>query len=113
MVFGTASGHLLPTKSHSPLPLEENFSVSWPTVFAIAVGPGMDAFAVGLSMAFWGVAVWTPSVIIGGVAMGMTALGMVLGRTLGSRFGNYAGLLGGMILIGIGIKIVLEYMASG
>jgi len=56
-----------------------------------------------------GVAVWFPSVIIGIVAGLMTILGMHLGRKLGIKFGQRMELVGGVILIAIGIKILLEH----
>lgn len=88
-------------------------SLSDPTrkwsLVALSVATSIDALAVGLSMAFLQVAIWTPSVIIGIVAATMTAVGMVFGRRLGVRFGRRMELLGGLILIGIGIKIVLEH----
>ena len=53
----------------------------------------------------------TPSVIIGVVAATMTAVGMVFGRKLGARFGKRMELIGGLVLIGIGVKIVIEHLA--
>lgn len=76
----------------------------------LSVATSIDALAVGLSMAFLRVDIWTPSVIIGLVAATMTAVGMVFGRQLGVRFGKRMELIGGIILIGIGIKIVVEHL---
>jgi putative Mn2+ efflux pump MntP len=81
------------------------------SLIALSVATSIDALAVGLSMAFLQVDIWTPSVIIGIVAATMTAMGMVFGRQLGVRFGRRMELLGGLILIGIGIKIVVEHLA--
>ena len=81
------------------------------SLVALSVATSIDALAVGLSMAFLQVEIWTPSVIIGLVAATMTAVGMVFGRQLGIRFGKRMELIGGLVLIGIGIKIVLEHLA--
>lgn len=80
------------------------------TLVALSVATSIDALAVGLSMAFIGIEVWVPSVIIGLVAAAMTLIGMVFGKRLGTRFGRRMELIGGIILIGIGIKIVIEHL---
>jgi len=77
---------------------------------ALSVATSIDALAVGLSMAFLGVSIWIPSVIIGLVAAAMTAIGMTFGNQLGTRFGRRMELIGGLILIGIGIKILFEHL---
>ena len=79
------------------------------TLVMLSVATSIDALAVGLSMAFLGVEVWMPSVIIGVVALFMTAVGMMFGSRLGTMFGRRVGLIGGLILIGIGIKILVEH----
>lgn len=81
------------------------------SLVALSIATSIDALAVGLGMAFLRVDIWTPSVVIGIVAAAMTALGMALGRQLGSRFGRRMELLGGLILIAIGVKIVIEHLA--
>ena len=76
----------------------------------LSLATSIDALAVGLSMAFLGVTIWIPSMIIGIVAAVMTAIGMMFGRKLGTRFGKRMELIGGIILIGIGIKILIEHL---
>lgn len=83
------------------------------TLILLSVATSIDALAVGLSMAFLGVEVWMPSVIIGIVALLMTAVGMIFGSRLGLLFGRRMGLIGGLILIGIGIKILVEHTVVG
>ena len=83
------------------------------TLIMLSVATSIDALAVGLSMAFLGVEVWMPSVIIGIVALLMTAVGMIFGSRLGLLFGRRTGLIGGLILIGIGTKILIEHTVLG
>ena len=80
------------------------------SLVALSVATSIDALAVGLSMAFLQIEIWTPSVIIGVVAAAMTLVGMISGRRLGLRFGRRMELVGGLVLIGIGIKIVIEHL---
>ena len=80
------------------------------TLVALSVATSIDALAVGLSMAFLQVSVLGPSVIIGLVAAAMTATGMSLGCRLGRKFGRRMEFIGGLLLIGIGVRIVLEHL---
>jgi putative Mn2+ efflux pump MntP len=80
------------------------------TLVLLSIATSIDALAVGLSMAFLGVAIWIPSVIIGIVAAAMTAFGMICGGRLGCLFGKRMELIGGLILIGIGLKILFEHL---
>jgi putative Mn2+ efflux pump MntP len=53
-----------------------------------------------------------PAVVIGLVAAAFTGAGMVLGRRIGTFWGKRVELVGGLILIGIGLKIVLEHLSA-
>ncbi|MCP4583651.1 MAG: manganese efflux pump [candidate division Zixibacteria bacterium] len=79
------------------------------SLIILSVATSIDALAVGLSIALLGIEVWSASIIIGIVACVMTAIGMVFGRKLGAIFGKRMEFIGGIILIGIGIKIVIEH----
>ena len=74
----------------------------------LSIATSIDALAVGLSLAFLDEGIWFTSVIIGLVAAAMTIVGMVFGRSLGRRFRLCMARLGGFILIGIGVKILLQ-----
>ncbi|MDY7011482.1 MAG: manganese efflux pump MntP family protein [Planctomycetota bacterium] len=80
------------------------------TVIALSVATSIDALAAGLSMAFIGVSIWLPSVVIGIVAAAMTATGIRFGNRLGRKGGRWAELLGGAVLIGIGVHIILSHL---
>ncbi len=78
------------------------------TLVALSVAVSLDALAVGLSMAFVGVAVWVPSVVIGVVAAMMTSLGLALSNRLGARWGRGAEAAGGIVLILIGLSVLWQ-----
>jgi len=82
------------------------------TLIVLSVATSIDALAVGLSLAVLEVAVWWPAVVIGLVAFTFTAVGLHLGRILGSTraLSRWAGFAGGCILILIGIRIVWEHL---
>ena len=75
----------------------------------LSVATSIDAFAVGLSMAFVHVSIWIPSVAIGVVAATLSTIGISCGSRLGSRlgprWGRRAKIVGGAVLILIGITI--------
>jgi putative Mn2+ efflux pump MntP len=75
----------------------------------LSVATSIDALAVGLSFGVLAREVLLPALVIGGVSCAMTLVGIFLGRTLQARFGSYAEILGGLILIAIGVKIFLEH----
>jgi putative Mn2+ efflux pump MntP len=80
------------------------------TLIVLSVATSIDALAVGLSFAFLKIPVIYPSIIIGIVAFFMTAIGMFFGEKLGKIVGKRAGILAGLILIAIGVKILIEHM---
>lgn len=78
----------------------------------LSVATSIDALAVGLSIAMLGGTIALPALVIGVTAAALTAVGMLLGRRLGAFWGKRVEVLGGLILIAIGIKIVTEHVLS-
>ena len=94
-------------------PAEEHLAVD-PTrgmsLVVLSIATSIDALAVGLSLAMLRVDLWIPSVIIGIVAAGMTLTGMLLGRRLQESWGKRAELIGGLVLIAIGLRVVWTHL---
>jgi putative Mn2+ efflux pump MntP len=80
------------------------------SLLVLSVATSLDALAVGLSLAALHVAIAFPAVVIGVVAFAMTVLGMRIGPALGRIIGRRAELFGGVILIVIGIKILVDHL---
>ena len=80
------------------------------TLLLLSIATSIDALAVGLSLALIDVSIWLPAVVIGVVAAILSALGAVFGSRLGRRFGVWAERFGGLVLIAIGIKIVVDHL---
>jgi putative Mn2+ efflux pump MntP len=76
----------------------------------LSIATSIDALAVGLSLGLIGSAIFKPALIIGIVAAGFTAIGMVLGRKIGSIWGKRVEIVGGLILIAIGVKIAIDHL---
>jgi putative Mn2+ efflux pump MntP len=83
------------------------------TMVKLSVATSIDALAVGLTLATLQVSVWLPALVIGLVAGVMTVGGMLLGRRVGCAWGSRVEILGGLMLIGIGLKILLEHLSAG
>lgn len=83
----------------------------WSLIF-LSVATSIDALAVGLTLAMIGSDIVFPALVIGIIAAGFTASGMLLGRRIGSFWGKRVEAMGGVILVAIGIKIVLEHTIS-
>ena len=80
----------------------------WKVLLLLAVATSIDALAVGVSYALLGEEILLPAVIIGVVAFGFSAAGVFVGNRLGCVLGNKMEILGGVILVLIGCKFLLE-----
>jgi len=76
----------------------------------LSFATSLDAFAVGLSLAFFRTGVGASAALIGVVSMGMGLAGLALGGRLATRLGQRMGALGGVLLIAIGLRTVLAHL---
>jgi manganese efflux pump family protein len=74
-----------------------------------AIGTSIDAMAVGVTLAFLDVNILVAAVAIGLATFVMTAIGVMVGRIIGGKFGRIAEALGGLGLILIGSKILIQH----
>lgn len=77
---------------------------------AQGIGTSIDALAVGVSFAFLEMPIAIPVVIIGSVTFVFSLIGIQIGKYYGQKLGARMEILGGIILIGIGIKILIEHL---
>jgi putative Mn2+ efflux pump MntP len=75
----------------------------------LSTATSIDALAVGISFAVLGVRIWYPAALIGLVTAAITLTGMLIGSRVGERFGKRVEVLGGLILIGIGLRILFQH----
>jgi len=76
----------------------------------LSFATSIDAFAVGLTIALLNVSVVLSVAMIGFVAMLLSALGLFAGIRLGETFGKRMEIIGGLILLGIGIRVVITHV---
>jgi putative Mn2+ efflux pump MntP len=82
-------------------------------LFLLSVATSIDALAVGLSFSFLDQDIWAPAFLISAITFAVCITGFEFGRRIGVLLEKRAGILGGLILIGIGIKILLEHLLKG
>ncbi|TET44766.1 manganese efflux pump [candidate division TA06 bacterium] len=98
-------------ESGRPAPSERKYDyLNIYVLLLLSVATSIDALAVGFGFAFIGVSVVTPIVIIGVVTFVLSFIGVFSGNRLGHVFGNKMEILGGLVLIGIGTKILIEHL---
>ena len=76
----------------------------------LAIATSIDALAVGVTFAFLNVAIVWPVLIIGLITFGTSFVGVFIGDRFGHIFESRIELIGGLILIAIGLKILLEHL---
>ncbi len=89
---------------------EQDASLGGKTMLLLALATSIDALAVGVSFAFLQIRIVPAVALIGGVTFIVAAAGLKLGGLLGRRFHRQATAAGGVILILIGVKILLDHL---
>lgn len=82
-------------------------------LLVLSLATSIDALSVGLSLAFLGVSVLIPSLIIGMITFALSAFGAGFGSRIGRRWGIWAEVAGGCVLILIGLRIVVAHLSGG
>jgi putative Mn2+ efflux pump MntP len=78
----------------------------------LSIATSIDALAVGFSLSVIGVSIWLPAIVIGLFAGVLTVIGMFVGDRIGSRWGTPVEIIGGLVLIAIGSKILFEHLSG-
>ncbi len=79
-------------------------------LMTLSIATSIDAFAIGLSLAMLQVDILYPSLVIGIVTATLSLVGILIGHRLGEVVGKRMEVVGGLILIGIGVRIVLSHI---
>ncbi len=89
---------------------EDGVELSRIRLVAQGIGTSIDALAIGVSFAFLNIAIFVPVLVIFLVTFFASLIGIQLGKFYGKRLGSKMEILGGIILIGIGVKILIEHL---
>ena len=91
-------------------PKENGDSLNIKELLVLAVATSIDALAVGITFAFLQVSIIPAVSLIGAITFVLSAAGVCIGHEFGSRLKSKAELAGGIVLILIGVKILLEHL---
>ena len=97
-------------KEDEPGCLQEEASLAVKDMFLLAVATSIDALAVGVTFAFLDVEILPAVSFIGVTTFLLSAVGVKVGNVFGTRYESRAELAGGVILILLGFKILLEHL---
>lgn len=89
---------------------EKPLKLGFVTLLVMAIATSIDALAVGVTFAFLKVNIWMAVSIIGATTFAFSLVGVGIGVKVGDKFKNKAEIFGGVILILIGLKILLEHL---
>ena len=81
------------------------------TMVVLSLATSIDALVIGLTFSFLNIVIWWPVLIIGIITLLLTAIGLHLGKLIkyAKQFGESVEILGGLVLIAIGVKILIEH----
>ncbi len=88
--------------------LDDSFTVS--TMLLLAVATSIDALAIGVTFAFLGVNIVEAIILIGITTGIISGVGLKIGNVFGSRYKSKAEMAGGIVLILMGIKILVQHL---
>ncbi|WP_321495029.1 manganese efflux pump MntP family protein [uncultured Desulfobacter sp.] len=83
------------------------------TMVMLSFATSIDALAIGLGLAVMDVNIWYPSAIIGIITCAMSVSAIYIGKRAGAAFGSRMEIVGGIILIGLGLKILIPALFFG
>ena len=103
MIYEALQPH---TNQQTQKPLKLRYNIS------VAIATSIDALIIGIGLAFLKTQAGAAILIIGGVTFLASMLGLLFGKKLGTRLGSGFEILGGIVLILIGLKILVEHLST-
>jgi putative Mn2+ efflux pump MntP len=85
----------------------------WRVMLVLAVATSIDSLAVGVMLPVLDAPLVTSVIVIGIVTAGLSVAGLYLGRRFGALFGRRLDVVGGVVLIGLGTKILIDHVMNG
>ena len=88
-----------------------NDKVDFKTMIVLAIATSIDALAVGISLSVLNANIYLAILLIGVITFALSILGVKIGNIFGDKYEKKAEFAGGLILILLGVKILLEHLA--
>ncbi len=89
---------------------KQDASIAFAAMLPLAIGTSIDAMAAGITLSFSSTNIFAAVAIIGAITFCLSALGVKIGNIFGAKFKSKAEITGGVILILLGIKILVEHL---
>lgn len=105
----TVGIHMIYTSMRDATNRSNDPSRGW-TMVLLSIAVSIDALVVGVSLGVLGIFVWYPAILIGVVTGILSLIGLRIGRIVGKKFGKPIEILGGLVLIGIGLRILFIHL---
>ena len=88
-----------------------NFQISnFYVLITLGISTSIDALVVGIAFGVLNVAIYTPALIIGIITFIFSAIGVIIGKKVGGKLGSKFEIIGGIVLILLGTKILIEHL---
>jgi manganese efflux pump family protein len=111
-MLGFVGGKMIHTGTHEQTAsYQSNPSRGWNLVI-LSIATSIDALAVGFSLGMLRISIWYPSVLIGIVTGLLSFSGVKMGNRLGVKFGKKIEIIGGLLLILIGLRILITHLLA-
>ena len=110
ILLAIIGGKMIHEAIHPDEDSDDEVDTGMKRMFILAIATSIDALAVGVSFAFLNVNIISAVLIIGIITLVTSAIGVIIGKIFGDLFSGKAEIIGGVILILIGLKILLEHL---
>lgn len=99
-------------ESQKPQEEKKNDIYSFKILILLAIATSIDALVVGITFGFLPINIWFVVIIIGLTTFMLSLISVYIGKKFGESWSKKAEIVGGLILIGIGIKILISHLMS-
>jgi len=111
VLLGFIGGNML-KESFSNESENRNDNVHFKTMIVLSIATSIDALAIGVTFAFLRINILTSVLLIGIITAITSMIGVVIGKKFGDKFEKKAQIAGGVILIAIGVKILIQHLCG-
>ena len=110
VLLAIIGGNMIKESRESSESCEHDPDFSFKKMLALAIATSIDALAVGVSFAFLKINIWTAVLLIGVTTAAFSGIGVKIGNVFGCRYKSKAELAGGIILVVMGARILVEHL---
>ena len=110
VLLSLIGGNMIKESQENSEECEHDADFSFRKMLGLAVATSIDALAIGVSFAFLKINIWTAVLLIGVTTAAFSGVGVKLGNVFGCRYKSKAELAGGVILVVMGARILVEHL---